>query len=153
MNDELIIEKLWTALEERQESINKQLSESERKFILRQEEGRRLIELSEQKFFQRINRKNTEIKDIDQKILKHLEENRPRIEGETENRGKKTDKQKGRRSKREACDIVIEVNFSAEQKQSRDIFISHIYRLKAVLQEAGYKITGQEDNIIKISAE
>ncbi|MCL2176015.1 MAG: hypothetical protein FWB73_08230 [Treponema sp.] len=153
MNDDLLIEKLWTALEERQESINKQLSESERKFILRQEEGRRLIELSEQKFFQRINRKNTEIKDIDQKILKHLEENRPRIDGETWTNGKKTNKQKSRRSKYELCDIIIEVNFSAEQKQKKDVFISQIYRLKAVLQEAGYKITGQEDNIIKISSE
>jgi len=152
MSDDFI-DRLWAVIEERQDSINKQLSESERKFILRQEEGKRIIEISERKFFQRIDKRNLAIKELDQKILKQLEENRPKIDSEAEARDKKAERKRKRRSKNELCDIIIEVTFSPEQKKNKDIFISHIYRLKAVLQEAGYKITDQEDNIIKITAE
>jgi len=97
-NDELI-EKIWSMLLEKQQSINKQMEESEKKFFQRAEENRlfqekverkffdkleenRLIqEKIERKYFDQLEEKEKKIEEIWQKIYRELEENRNKKEG------------------------------------------------------------------------
>ena len=74
-SDELI-EKIWSALFEKQQSINRQMEESEKKFFQRAEENRLLQERIEKKFFDRLEEREKQLEDIWKKFYQELIANR-----------------------------------------------------------------------------
>jgi len=58
-----LIDKLWFTLLEKQQSINRQLEESERKYNRRIEENNRIVEASEKKMFKQMEVKNLQVKE------------------------------------------------------------------------------------------
>jgi len=82
-NDDFI-ERIWSAIIERQRLLNRQLEETEGRIKAQNEKGSRLIQESEKKFFHKVDKKNLEMKELDEKIIKHLENNKVRTDGEPE---------------------------------------------------------------------
>ena len=74
-SDELI-EKIWAMLFERQQSINRQMEESEKKFFQRAEESRLLQEKIEKKFFDRLEEREKQLEEIWKKFYQELIANR-----------------------------------------------------------------------------
>jgi len=79
LSDELI-EKFFTDLFERQESINKQMDEGERKYFQRLEESKRIFEESEKKFFDRLEEKKRHLDETELEYYRRLEANRILLE-------------------------------------------------------------------------
>ncbi|MCL2800228.1 MAG: hypothetical protein FWD28_00535 [Treponema sp.] len=88
-----LVDKIWSVLLEKQNSINRQLEEYDRRVNLQSELNSRLIEESEKKLFKRIDRRNLEMKEIDHKIKQQLEKNKVKIdeipEKENKDQGRK----------------------------------------------------------------
>jgi hypothetical protein len=87
--DEDLIERIWAAIIEKQQSLNQQLENSLNKINQEREKGNRLIEESEKKYFRKIDRKNLEMKEMDTRILRRLEDNKLKNKNETKKEGKK----------------------------------------------------------------
>ena len=75
LTDELI-ERIWKALHERQQSINRQMDESEKKYYHRLQENKRVLEESERKFFDQLNDKRRHLDETEEQYLRRMEENR-----------------------------------------------------------------------------
>ncbi|MCL2243592.1 MAG: hypothetical protein FWC03_03890 [Treponema sp.] len=71
--DELI-DKIWSALYEKQQAINRQMEESEKKFFQRAEENRLFQEKVERKFFDRLEENRLLMEKCEKKYLDQLEE-------------------------------------------------------------------------------
>jgi len=146
-----LVERLWDLINKRKQQIDTQLTESERKYNLRQEQGRLIIESSERKFLQQIDNKNLSIKELDERILGLLEERRIKneIEPEEEKTAKKS-RNKRKVTESELCDFLIMVNFSEAQKQKKEVIVNQINKLVQLMLDAGFKITEQSGNKIQI---
>jgi len=116
--EEELIERIWTAIVERQNSLNEQMDKSFKRLNREREEGNKLMEESEKNYFRRVDRKNMEMKELDTRIHRQLEENNLRSEdeiAEEERREKRklTRKRKNRKirirtSKNETPEIIAE---------------------------------------------
>jgi len=104
LSDELI-EKIFTALYERQESINKQMDEGERKYFQRLEESKRIFEESERKFFDRLEEKKRHLDETELEYYRKLEANRILLESA---RGRE-EKETVKRLKKKFKDFKIEM--------------------------------------------
>jgi len=102
------IEKIWSAILEKQQSINRQLEVSAEKITRDMEKSSRLIEESEKKYLLRIDKKNLELKELDRKINKQLEDNKiifednscePAVEKEQKKSKKRLKKTKNNKNK------------------------------------------------------
>jgi len=96
LTDELI-ERIYKALHEKQQSINKQMSEGEKKYYQRLEENRRILEESERRFFDQLYDKKRHLDETEEQYAKRMEENRILFENvrekeEEERRAKKLKK-------------------------------------------------------------
>ena len=78
-SDELV-EKIWSLLVKKQESINKQMEESEKKFLQRTEENRLLQEKVERKFFDQLEENRLQIEKSERKYYDKLEEKERQLE-------------------------------------------------------------------------
>jgi hypothetical protein len=77
-----LIEKLTLKLLEKQQSINRQLEEYDRKYSYQIEEKKRLIAESEKKLLHQMEVKNIEMKEVDKLIFRQLEANKIKVEDE-----------------------------------------------------------------------
>jgi len=101
---EELIERIWSEFFQKQQSINRQLKESEEKYHKRLEESNRLIEISEKKFFRRMEEKKRQIDETNDKAYQQYEENRIKYESNEE---QKTNKRlKSKESKKKANDSI-----------------------------------------------
>ena len=93
LTDELI-ERIWKTLHERQQSINRQMDESEKKYYQKLQENKRILEESEKRFFDQLIDKKRHLDETEEQYAKRMEENRILFENahekeETERRSKK----------------------------------------------------------------
>jgi len=95
-----LFDKIWSSILKKQESINRQLEESERKILRQMEENRRLTELSEEKFFRQQENKHKQLEMIDQRIKRQLKENRLKEEEIEDEITDEVTVKKGKRSKK-----------------------------------------------------
>jgi len=117
-----LINKIWSAILKRQQSIDDQLAVYDKKMNMQLEESNRIIEKSETKIFRRMDKKNLEMKEIDEKIYKQLEENRVKIEekaeekekqkpaGKLSKKKKKIKKKDGTKDETEEYQTIIELD-------------------------------------------
>jgi len=75
VTDELI-EKIWTALHEKQKTINRQMDESEKKYFQRVEESKRILEKSEKIFLNQLNDKKRHLNETEEQFARRMEANR-----------------------------------------------------------------------------
>jgi len=114
--EEELIDRIWTAIIERQNSLNEQMDKSFKRLNREREEGNKLTEESEKNYFRRVDRKNMEMKELDTRIHRKLEENNLRSEDdfadeERRERRKLTRKRKNRKiriSNNESPEIIAE---------------------------------------------
>jgi len=114
--EEELIDRIWTAIVERQNSLNEQMDKSFRRLNREREEGNKLTEESEKNYFRRVDRKNMEMKELDTRIHRQLEENNLRSEDDFEyeerrERRKLTRKRKNRKiriNNNESPEIIAE---------------------------------------------
>jgi len=95
LSDELI-EKIWQIISERQQSINRQMDEGEKKYFQRMEESKRILEESEKKFFDRLEEKKKHLDETESEFYQRLEANRILFE----NARYKEEQETGKRSKK-----------------------------------------------------
>ena len=79
-----LIDKFWFSLMEKQQIINGQIEENDKKNFIKAEEKKRLLEESERKFFQQIKENNRQTEEIFQKIYGLQFNNTPKYEDSTE---------------------------------------------------------------------
>ena len=103
-SDELI-NKIFTALYEKQESINRQMDEGERKYFQRLEESKRILEESERKFFDRLEEKKRHLDETEIEFYRRLEANRILFESVRE----KEEQEAAKRLKKKFHDFKIEM--------------------------------------------
>ena len=114
--EEELIDRIWTAIVERQNSLNEQMDNSFKRLNREREEGNKLTEESEKNYFRRVDRKNMEMKELDTRIHRQLEENNLRSEDDFEyeerrERRKLTRKRKNRKiriNNNESPEIIAE---------------------------------------------
>ena len=114
--EEELIDRIWTAIIERQNSLNEQMDNSFKRLNREREEGNKLTEESEKNYFRRVDRKNMEMKELDTRIHRKLEENNLRSEDdfadeERRERRKLTRKRKNRKiriSNNDTPEIIAE---------------------------------------------
>ena len=108
--DDKLIEKFFTTLYERQESINKQMDEGEKKYFQRLEESKRILEESERKFFDRLEEKKRHLDETEIEFYRRLEANRilfESIRGKEEQEAAKRLKKKFQNFKIEMADHPV----------------------------------------------
>jgi hypothetical protein len=150
LSDEFV-DKIWSIIYEKQESINQQMEESERKYNLQLEENKNLIEESEKKFFLRMEEKSRHLVEVDSKINKQLEENRTKPHEEPQEEDKKAGRVKLKnffnKRKKNNYYIEIEVSPKADIKDTEN----SIARLQTLMKDAGFNIVDQSGNTMKIT--
>ncbi|MCL2808527.1 MAG: hypothetical protein FWD24_00520 [Treponema sp.] len=129
-------------LNKRQQEINQQLKESEKKFKLQQEEKKQFIENAEKEFFNKMDKKKKHLDETGEKILSRIEENRIKIEVKDENNNYKQIKISGLE------DILSGVDVSLNPKAKN--VKNNLIKLETLIQEAGFTVVERTGNTIKI---
>ena len=83
LTDELI-ERIWKALHEKQQSINKQMDEGEKKYYQRLQDNKRILDESERKFFDQLSDKKRHLDETEEEYSRRMEENRILFENTSE---------------------------------------------------------------------
>ena len=149
--DGLFSDKVWAALDKKQQIINQQLEEVEKKYLLQQEQKRRLIEKAENDFFRRMEEKQRQVDESSGRTLRRIEDNRVKTHIEEEAVPEEDIIQNGRstgknaRKKRRvlsSVDVVLNPNMIDIKNQ--------LERLESLIREAGFTIVESSGNVIKI---
>jgi hypothetical protein len=137
-----LFQKIWLAFNNKQQLLNRQLEESERKFKQQQEEKKYLSGKVEKKFLQNMDKSQKQIKKTSDKFFQQLEKNRikPEIVEEVKTRldllgNGKTD------------DYILELDIENPKQED----IEHqIDKLQILIQDAGFSILERSGKTIKI---
>jgi len=146
-----LFQRIWDSILKKQDSINKQLEESEKRLFRQMEEDRRLTKLSEEKFFRQLEDKNRQLEVIDLRINKQLKENRIKENEPDYNEG--TTGKKSRRSKNkkhELPDGSFEISIIVKPRQ--DDIENQITKLMTLIYESGFDIIDHSENKIEITS-
>jgi len=140
LNSDDLIEKIWSRILRRQHSINRQLEEIDKKYILRIEENNRLVEESEKKLFKRMDVNNFQIKE-------YLKKNNFESENEEENAEGKDGKTKSKRNAKKSKSSGSSISGQFKEKGWKlygviagDRFTSEE---KQAIQQAGFYVYEQ----------
>ena len=104
LSDDLI-EKIWLAIAEKQQSINRQMDESEKKYFQRVEESKRLLEKTGKKFFYRLDEKKRHLDETETELYRKLEANRILFESTLD----KEEQETAKRLKKKLLDYKTEM--------------------------------------------
>jgi hypothetical protein len=137
-----LFQKIRFTFNNKQELLNRQLEESERKFKQQQEEKENIDRKAEEKFLQNMDKNQKQIEKISDKFFQQLEKNRikPEIIEEVKTRldllgDGKTD------------DYILEIDIENHKQED----IEHqIDKLQILIQDAGFSILERSDKKIKI---
>jgi len=136
-----LIDKLWSTLLQKQQLINRQLEESEKKYNLRMEENNRITQESEKKLFKRLEVNNLQIKEYLKNTENEQEENEDdngvnKKDGKRLKNKKKNKKTRYIQKERVSKLIIIE-EISNPDKADIEQHINRIKYLKGQMEEIG----------------
>lgn len=99
LSDDLI-EKIWFAFFEKQQSINRQMEEGERRYFQQIEESKRILDKSERKFFNRLEERKRQLDESDNKFYRKMEAKRILFENASEREEQEAVWKNSKKSKR-----------------------------------------------------
>jgi hypothetical protein len=159
MNEEYIqnhlgdefFQKIWHSFNKKQELLNRQLEESDKKYKRQQEEKELLNENAEKKFLKNLDDKKRQQDKISEKYLLDYEKNRIKPDKEAEDSPTQIDadtidSKKVNKSKSKNIDIT-DPQITDTQKEELDYRFT---MLKALIQEAGFKIVRRSGKNVTI---
>ena len=129
LSDELI-EKIWFAFYEKQQSINRQMEEGERRYYQQIEESKRILEKSEKKFFNRLEERKRQLDETDNKFYQKMEAKRLLFE----NAGEKEEQQAAVRNLKKAKRLKKQMAGFNIEKAEHPVYSA----ILALFSERGY---------------